>query len=259
MLKIFKIDASPVIDFAAEELKKYLRMMMPMDGEISIEYKPDAKEGFRLGLMQTFGLDVSDAEVPELDDILYIDTDAEGGIIAGDNARSVLLSVYEYLRQNGCRFLFPGVDGELIPVKKNEPVKYRHKPSMRYRGQVNESATSQRAMLETIDFGPKVGQNCYMATAPSIPPGSWLSSSPHRYLRSIPSTWSRVLRCVPTSTSVATTFPCPTLCHGTPSMWRSPTSTVPISSANSCWLDAQAQHVLARSFDYLRKFVSFSF
>ena len=162
MLKIFKIDASPVIDFAAEELKKYLRMMMPMDGEITIEYKPDASEGFRLGLMQTFGLDVSDAEVPELDDILYIDTTKEGGIIAGDNARSVLLSVYEYLRQNGCRFLFPGVDGELIPVKKNEAVKYRFKPSMRYRGQVNESATSQRAMLETIDFGPKVGQNCYM-------------------------------------------------------------------------------------------------
>ena len=162
MLKIFKIDASPVIDFAAEELKKYLRMMMPMDGEITIEYKPDAKEGFRLGLMQTFGLDVSDAEIPALDDILYIDTNAEGGIIAGDNARSVLLSVYEYLRRNGCRFLFPGVDGERIPIKSIEPVKYRFKPSMRYRGQVNESATSQRAMLETIDFGPKVGQNCYM-------------------------------------------------------------------------------------------------
>ena len=162
MLKIYKIDASPVIDFAAEELKKYLRMMMPNDGEITIEYKPDAREGFRLGLMQTFGLDVSDAENTELDDILYMDTDGEGGIIAGDNARSVLLAVYEYLRQNGCRFLFPGVDGELIPVKKIEAVKYRFKPSMRYRGQVNESATSHRAMLETIDFGPKVGQNCYM-------------------------------------------------------------------------------------------------
>ena len=37
MLKIYKIDASPVIDFAAEELKKYLRMMMPMDGEITVK------------------------------------------------------------------------------------------------------------------------------------------------------------------------------------------------------------------------------
>ncbi len=162
MLKIFKTCASPVIDFAAEELKKYLRMMMPNDGEITIEYNPDAREGFRLGLMQSFGLDVSDAEIPLLDDILYMDTDCEGGIIAGDNARSVLLAVYEYLRQNGCRFLFPGVDGELIPIKSIAPVKYRHKPSMRYRGQVNESATSHRAMLDAIDFGPKVGQNCFM-------------------------------------------------------------------------------------------------
>ena len=162
MLKIFKICANPVIDFAAEELKKYLRMMMPMGGEIAIEYKHDAKEGFRLGLMQDFGLDVSDAENTELDDILYIDTTEEGGIIAGDNARSVLLSVYEYLRQNGCRFLFPGVDGEYIPMQEIAPVKYRHKPSLRYRGQVNESATSHRAMLDAIDYGPKVGQNCFM-------------------------------------------------------------------------------------------------
>ena len=162
MLKIYKTCASPVIDFAAEELKKYLRMMMPMDGEIPIEYKPDAKDGFRLGLMQSFSLDVSDVENCELDDILYMDTDCEGGIIAGDNARSVLLAVYEYLRQNGCRFLFPGVDGEYIPIKGIAPVKYRHKPSMRYRGQVNESATSHRAMLDAIDYGPKVGQNCFM-------------------------------------------------------------------------------------------------
>ena len=162
MLTINKITSSPVVDFAAEELKKYLRMMMPDCGNLPISYAPNAKEGFVLGLMQDLSLDVSDAENTELDDIVYLDTTEQGGIIAGDNPRSVLLSVYEYLRQNGCRFLFPGVDGELIPIKKIAPVKYRFKPSMRYRGQVNESATSQRAMLETIDFGPKVGQNCYM-------------------------------------------------------------------------------------------------
>ena len=37
MYKIFKITSSPVVDFAAEELKKYLRMMMPRAGEIVIE------------------------------------------------------------------------------------------------------------------------------------------------------------------------------------------------------------------------------
>ena len=162
MLKINKLISASPIDFAAEELKKYLRMMMPEGGDIEIAYDPEAKCGFRLGLMQDLGLDISDAEDAELDDILYIDCDKEGGIIAGSNPRSVLLAVYEYLRQNGCRWLMPGVDGEYIPMKDIEPVKYRHKPSMRFRGWCNEGAEYQQSMLETIDFSPKVGNNVYM-------------------------------------------------------------------------------------------------
>ena len=162
MLKINKITANNVVDYAAEELKKYLRMMMPEGGDIKIAYDPDAKDGFRLGLMQDFGLDVSDVEECELDDILYIDCDKDGGIIAGDNPRSVLLSVYEYLRQNGCRWLMPGVDGEYIPMKDIEPVKYRHVPSCRYRGQCNEGAEFQQSMMATIEFMPKIGMNTFM-------------------------------------------------------------------------------------------------
>ena len=162
MLSINKLISSTVVDHAAEELKKYLRMMMPECGDIRISYNPLATDGFRLGLMQDLGLDVSDAEDPELDDILYIDCDTEGGIIAGDNPRSVLLAVYEYLRQNGCRWLFPGVDGELIPMQDIAPVKYRHKPSMRYRGWCNEGAEYQECMMSAIDFMPKVGMNVMM-------------------------------------------------------------------------------------------------
>ena len=162
MLIINKLISSSPVDFAAEELKKYLRMMMPEGGDIKICYAPEAKSGFRLGLMQDLGLDISDAEDPTLDDILYIDCDTEGGVIAGSNPRSVLLAVYEYLRQNGCRWLMPGVDGEFIPMQDIVPVKYRHKPSMRYRGWCNEGAEFQRSMLETIDFSPKVGNNVYM-------------------------------------------------------------------------------------------------
>ena len=162
MLKINKITSNSTVDFAAEELKKYLRMMMPEGGDIKISYNPEAKDGFRLGLMQDFGLDVSDAEEPELDDIVYMDCDENGGIIAGDNPRSVLLSVYEYLRRNGCRWLFPGVDGEIIPMQNIVPVKYRHAATCRYRGQCNEGAEYQQCMMETIDFTPKVGMNVYM-------------------------------------------------------------------------------------------------
>ena len=36
MYSINKITSNPTVDFAAEELKKYLRMMMPDAGEIKI-------------------------------------------------------------------------------------------------------------------------------------------------------------------------------------------------------------------------------
>lgn len=162
MFKINKVSADPVIDYAAEELKKYLRMMMPEGGDIIIAYASDSYNGFRLGLMQDLGLDTSDVQDTELDDIIYIECDENGGIISGDNPRSVLLAVYEYLRQNGCRWLYPGVDGEYIPMKNITPVSIRHKPSFRYRGWCNEGAESQKCMLETIDFAPKVGMNVYM-------------------------------------------------------------------------------------------------
>ena len=124
MYKVYKITSSPVVDYAAEELKKYLRMMMPYCGEIMITYDPEAAEGFRLGVMADFGLDTSEASDIKLDDIVHIDTDEKGGIIAGSNPRSVLLAVYRYLTINGCRWLFPGIDGEMIPIKDIEPVKY---------------------------------------------------------------------------------------------------------------------------------------
>ena len=162
MLKINKISSFSAVDYAAEELRKYLRMMMPECGNIEIFYNPSAKDGFRLGLMQDFGLDVSDAAEVDLDDILYIDTDTEGGIIAGDNPRSVLLSVYEYLRQNGCRWLMPGVDGEFIPMQDIKPVKYRHAPTSRYRGWGSEGFMFQSSLNDAIEFMPKVGMNLFM-------------------------------------------------------------------------------------------------
>ena len=67
MLTINKTTSHSTVDFAAEELKKYLRMMMPEAGDIKINYDPEAKDGYLLGLMQDFGLDVSDAENTELD------------------------------------------------------------------------------------------------------------------------------------------------------------------------------------------------
>ncbi len=162
MYTINKITSDHVVDFAAEELKKYLRMMMPRCGEIKIVYAPEASDGFRLGVMSDFGLDTSEAEDVSLDDILHIDTDLFGGVIAGSNPRSVLLAVYRYLTINGCRWLFPGIDGEFIPIRDIAPTSYHKMADCRYRGQCNEGAEAQHLMMEAIDFTPKIGLNIFM-------------------------------------------------------------------------------------------------
>ena len=163
MYKIYKINEHPTVDFAAEELKKYMRMMMPEAGEIFIERKKDAADGLRLGLMADFGLDTSEADDIELDDIVHVDVDDAGnGILAGSNPRSILFAVYRYLQENGCRWLFPGIDGEYIPMQDVHAVKYHKMADCRYRGQCNEGAEFQPNMMEVIDFTPKIFMNVFM-------------------------------------------------------------------------------------------------
>ncbi len=161
MLKIKKIRSHHVLDFAAEELKKYLRMMMPECGDVSITYDPKATDGFRLGLLEDFALPF-EGEDATLDDVIHVDTDEKGGILAGSNPRSVLFAVYRFLRENGCRWLYPGVDGDYVPVKDIGPVKYHKMADHRFRGHCNEGAESQQCMLETIDFYAKQELNVYM-------------------------------------------------------------------------------------------------
>ncbi len=162
MLTVNKLRADHVIDFAAEELKKYLRMMMPDCGEIDILYTPDAAGGFRLGLLEDFGLDTTEAEDAAFDDVVHIETDCSGGILAGSNPRSVLFAVYRYLKENGCRWLYPGIDGEYIPITAIRPISYHHKADHRFRGHCNEGAEFQQSMIETIDFFAKLEMNVYM-------------------------------------------------------------------------------------------------
>ena len=161
MLTIKKMRADHVIDFAAEELKEYLRMLMPRCGEIAISYEPGATDGFRLGLLEDFGIE-SEAEDPVLDDVIHVDTDTQGGILAGSNSRSVLFAVYRFLRLNGCRWLYPGPDGDHVPMKDITPQKYHKMADHRFRGHCNEGAEFQQCMLETIDFYAKQELNVYM-------------------------------------------------------------------------------------------------
>ena len=159
-MKIKKLRADHTIDFAAEELKKYLRMMMPERGEIEISFEPGAQDGFRLGLLEDFGLP-NEAPDPKLDDVVHVDTGEEGGILAGSNTRSVLYACYRFLRLNGCRWLIPGVDGEFIPHKPVTAQKYHKLADTRFRGHTTEGYPSAQHILDYIDFFAKQELNLY--------------------------------------------------------------------------------------------------
>lgn len=160
MFYINKLRSNEVIDFAATELKKYLWMMMPECGNIPISFDPDAKDGFRLGLLEDFGLP-NEAEDVVLDDVIHVDTTSEGGILAGSNPRSVLFAVYRFLRLNGCRWLFPGPDGEYIPRKPVTAQSYHKMADHRFRGHTTEGDPSFEQVLDYIDFHAKQELNFY--------------------------------------------------------------------------------------------------
>lgn len=160
MLQIKKLRVDHTFDFAAEELKKYLRMMMPENGEIDILLEVGAQDGFRLGLLQDFGLPF-EGDDASLDDVIHVDTTKDGGILAGSNPRSVLFAVYRFLKENGCRFLFPGTDGEYIPRKGIVPVKYHKLADYRFRGHTTEGDPSLEHVLDYIDYHAKQELNVY--------------------------------------------------------------------------------------------------
>ena len=157
---IYKLRADHVLDFAAEELKKYLRMMMPEVGEMEIAYAPEAKDGFRLGLLEDFGI-AAEKHDPKYDDIVHIDTNTQGGILAGSNPRSVLFAVYRFLKLNGCRFLFPGIDGEHIPRQPIAPQSYHKMADHQMRGHSLEGDPSLQQVLDYIDWHAKEELNCF--------------------------------------------------------------------------------------------------
>ncbi len=73
----------------------------------------------------------------------------------------MLFAVYRFLRLNGCRWLFPGVDGEHIPRKAIEPQKYHKLADHWYRGHTTEGSPSIEQVLDYIDFHAKQEENFY--------------------------------------------------------------------------------------------------
>ncbi|CAH1221277.1 hypothetical protein PAECIP111891_05150 [Paenibacillus allorhizoplanae] len=165
-MTISTLHDQPTIHFAIEELLKYLLLMSP-EYQIDTRKEPFYTESEAAYLwVGLFGdLDISMPELanPELDDAIYIDVKDAKGHIAGSNPRSVLLGVYRFLEEAGCRWLRPGADGDYVPRKALETidVKVNEKATYRHRGLCIEGAVSIENMLDNIHWAPKAGFNSY--------------------------------------------------------------------------------------------------
>jgi hypothetical protein len=143
--------SSPVIEFAAEELKRYLAML---PGVPSLPIRLYALD------MENDGFTVD------------VDFSGRGGFIKGSNPRSVLFAVYRLLEGLGFRWVRPGKDGEIIPSapQKWPYLCYWEQACVNFRGICIEGANSRENLLDMVDWMAKHRMNTYRQQAPSAYP-----------------------------------------------------------------------------------------
>lgn len=144
----YKDDASQTIRFAAEELAGYLnRMVKGLPKEDLEIYLASDTEDFPADDNDSFKIQIGEKE----------------GSIIGNNDRSVLLAVYDYLHYLGCRFLMPEKKYEIVPVIEKEKMKafYKKRASFYHRGVCIEGADSFENVVNYIEWMPKIGFNSF--------------------------------------------------------------------------------------------------
>ncbi|MCD9022464.1 DUF4838 domain-containing protein [Cohnella silvisoli] len=153
------------IHFAAQELVRYLEEISDCEVTfIRAEQYDQSGEGLWIGLPGNFPhAPFSVNEQEDYDDAIWIEVSRGQGIISGANPRSILLAVYRFLTELGCRWVRPGADGEYLPKADvgSFSVNVYEQASYRYRGICIEGAVSLEHVTDMIDWMAKVGFNSY--------------------------------------------------------------------------------------------------
>ena len=163
---IARIGNHRTIKFAADELRRYLKLM---DGEIIVdvrlydEYEEGHPNFLWVGMSDTFEEKIPAVEDKNLDDAILIDVHDFCGVITANNIRSVLVSAYRFLRELGVKFVHQGPEGEIIPKYPLDTcdVHVCEAANSRYRGVCLEGAVAYEHIYNMIDWLPKVGFNSY--------------------------------------------------------------------------------------------------
>lgn len=172
-LRLGKLGDNKVIDFAVRELVRYLRNI---DTELVIdvlrtdELISDWNNIVWVGLHTQLDTYVPIVKDRTLDDAVAIKIENGKGFITGSNERSVLIAVYRLLRELGCDWVRPGIEGERIPQKKLDSINVLicEAASNRHRGICIEGSITYDTIEDTIDYLPKVFMNSYFIQ-PDVP------------------------------------------------------------------------------------------
>ena len=154
--------------FAADELARCLTAMTGQSIEVQTHaaYRADLPAlwiGLNASLPDGSVGRTPDVRDARFDDAVAIRTHGASGAITGNNPRSVLLAVYRYLRALGCRWVRPGIDGELLPRidLAASAVDLVETPSYRHRCVCIEGSVGLEHVRDMIDWLPKAGMNAY--------------------------------------------------------------------------------------------------
>lgn len=162
--KIVQLGNNETIRLAVKELKKYLEMIDSENDYALMQferYDKEYKDALWVGIDDSFK--VPEVENKLLDDAISIDVKENTGIITGTNERAVLIAVYRYLRELGCKFIRPTSEGEIIPriSLKSSAVKVFEAASYRHRAVCIEGSVSYNDVVNFIEWMPKVALNGY--------------------------------------------------------------------------------------------------
>jgi len=175
-LTILKFNNNITIDFATKELSKYLNKITGLKYPIKSQKKftvnsLQKKNIVFIGLLDGFNKILKITKKSNLNDEIIIRTEEENLIIAGNNPRSVLFSVYTFLNSIGVRWLYPGSEGEIIKKINNVDISnynIHHIASLRYRGICNEGAIKINQAIDFIDWMAKNKMNHFFMQFESL-------------------------------------------------------------------------------------------
>ena len=138
-------NATSIEVFAAQELQGYIMQMsnvfLPMDRRIGQVVEKRILVGG--GAIDRLGIAVDKDYLGR--DGFIIKTIGGNIILAGGRPRGTLYSVYTFLQMLGCRWLAPGILGEVIPQSLAitiDHIDHLERPSLRYRGFTSLIATN---------------------------------------------------------------------------------------------------------------------